>query len=170
MTIDNVESRQYVSFRLADELFGVEVSRSREILNLVPVTRVPQTPDYLLGVINLRGQVVPVVDMRLKLGLAARPQTQDSCILVVEVQLDGELLVVGALADAVREVLELKDDQIEPAPRLGARLKTEFIKGMGKVDEEFLILLDIDRVFSSDELSLVQEVGAVAEEAECAPA
>jgi len=135
------------------------VTRAREILDLVPVTKVPQTPDYLLGVINLRGQVVPVVDLRIKLGLPKAMETRDSCIIVMEVQVDGEVLTVGGLADSVREVLELRDDLIEPAPRLGLRLKTEFIAGMGKVDEQFLILLEIDRVFSSEELALVQEAG-----------
>ena len=153
-----VNSEQYVTFCLAEELFGVEVSRTREILSVISVTSVPQTPDYMLGVINLRGQVVPVIDMRLKLGLSAADETQDTCIIVVEVLVDGESIVVGALADAVREVLEIKSDAIEPPPRLGTRLNTEFIKGMGKIDEDFLILLDIDKIFNSDELALVQEV------------
>jgi len=153
-----VNSKQYVTFCLAEELFGVEVSRTREILSVISVTSVPQTPDYMLGVINLRGQVVPVIDMRLKLGLSATDETQDTCIIVVEVLVDGEPIVVGALADAVREVLEIKSDAIEPPPRLGTRLNTEFIKGMGKIDEEFLILLDIDKIFNSDELALVQEI------------
>ncbi|MDH3998037.1 MAG: chemotaxis protein CheW [Desulfuromonadales bacterium] len=152
-----VTSQQYVTFSLADELFGVEVTRTREILSVIAVTSVPQTPDYLLGVINLRGQVVPVVDMRLKLNLEAAEETEDTCIIVVEVQVDGEPLIVGALADAVREVSEIRSDQIEPPPRLGTRLNTEFIKGMGKIDEQFLILLDIDRVFNSDELAMVQD-------------
>lgn len=159
MATAGVECRQYVTFCLGEELFGVEVTRAREILDLVPVTKVPQTPDYLLGVINLRGQVVPVVDLRVKMGLAKVEETRDSCIIVMEVQVDGEVLTVGGLADSVREVLELRDDQIEPAPRLGTKLKTEYIAGMGKVDEQFLILLEIDRVFSSEELSCVQEAG-----------
>ena len=156
-----LSSQQYVTFSLGDELFGVEVTRTREILSVTPVTKVPQTPDYLLGVINLRGQVVPVIDMRLKLGLPVSDQTEDTCVIVVEVQVDGEPIVVGALADAVREVLEIRTDQVEPAPRLGTRLNTEFISGMGKVDDQFLILLNIDRVFNADELSLVQAAGQV---------
>lgn len=151
--------QQYVTFSLGEELFGVEVARTREILSLTPVTKVPQTPDYLLGVINLRGQVVPVVDMRLKLGLVAGEETEDTCIIVVDVQVDGETITVGALADAVREVLDIRSDQIEPPPRLGTRLKTEFITGMGKVDEQFMILLNIDRIFNSEELLVVQEAG-----------
>lgn len=154
-----VESTQYVTFQLGEELFGVEVTRTREILSLVPVTTVPQTPDYMLGVINLRGQVVPVIDMRRKLGMKAGKTTQDTCIIVLEVQVGDEALVVGALTDAVREVLEIKRDQIEAAPRLGGKLKTEFIQGMGTVDSQFIILLNIDRIFNSDEFALVQEIG-----------
>ncbi len=154
-----LETTQFVTFQLGDELFGVEVNRTREILSLVPVTSVPQTPDYMLGVINLRGQVVPVVDMRLKLGMAAGEVSQDTCIIVMEIQVDGDCLVIGAQADAVREVLEIGKEQIEPPPRMGTKLKTEFIRGMGKIDEQFVILLNIDRVFSSDELALVQDMG-----------
>lgn len=148
---------QYVTFSLGEELFGLEVKRTREILSLTPVTKVPQTPAYLLGVINLRGQVVPVIDMRLKLSLPVQDNSEDTCILVVEVLVDGETIIVGALADAVREVLEIRSDQVEPAPRLGTRLNTDFIKGMGKVGEEFLILLDINRVFSSNDLVMLQD-------------
>lgn len=155
---NTTSGQQYVTFSLGEELFGVEVTRTREILSMTPVTRVPQTPDYLLGVINLRGQVVPVVDMRLKLGLPAGKETADTCILVVEVQIDGEVITVGALADAVREVLDIRTDQIEPPPRLGTRLKTEFISGMGKIDDQFMILLNIDRIFNSEELSFIQDV------------
>ena len=166
MDESKVTSCQYVTFSLGDELFGVEVTRTREILSLTPVTKVPQTPDYLLGVINLRGQVVPVVDMRLKLGMPAVEETEDTCIIVVEVQVEDESIVVGALADAVREVLEIRTDQIEPAPRLGTRLNTEFITGMGKVDDQFMILLNIDRIFSDDELTIVQDAGQVSAPAE----
>jgi len=167
----DISSQQYVTFSLGEELFGVEVTRTREILSLTPVTKVPQTPDYLLGVINLRGQVVPVVDMRIKLGLPKGQETEDTCIIVVEVQFDGEAIVVGALADAVREVLEIRMDQIEPPPRLGTRLKTEFLTGMGKVDEQFIILLNIDRVFNSEDLAIVQDVGQTdAIDGEAAPA
>lgn len=160
MAMETVESRQYVTFGLGGELFGVEVTRAREILDVVSVTKVPQTPDYLLGVINLRGQVVPVVDLRVKLGMPKNETTRDTCIIVMDVLVDGETVTVGGLADSVREVLELRDDQIEPPPRLGIKLKTEFIAGMGKVDEQFLILLDIDRVFSSEELAVFQDAGA----------
>jgi purine-binding chemotaxis protein CheW len=121
----------------------------------------------MLGVINLRGSVVPVVDLRLKFGLAATATTRDTCIIVLEITADGEATIVGAVADSVQEVLELDAERIEPPPRIGTRLKTEFIRGMGNHDDRFLIILDIDRVFSVDELSLVQGVG---EEAAAVPA
>ena len=116
---------------------------------------------FMRGVINLRGSVVPVVDLRLKFGLPATVDTADTCIVVLEVILDSEVTVVGAVADSVKEVFEMTPDQIEPAPRIGTRLKTDFILGMGKNEEQFIIILDIDKIFSADELSLVQEAGAV---------
>lgn len=152
-------TRQYLTFRLGEETFAVDVTKAREVLDFAPPTRVPQTPEYMLGVINLRGSVVPVVDLRLKFGLAATATTRDTCIIVLEITADGESTIVGAVADSVQEVLELDADRIEPPPRIGTRLKTEFIRGMGNHEDRFLILLDIDRVFSTDELSLVQGVG-----------
>lgn len=158
MSETEVNSAQYVTFILGGELFGVEVSRTREILSLVPVTAVPRTPEYMRGVINLRGQVVPVIDMRTKLGMPAGAVTQDTCIVVIEIKVNEETLIVGAQADAVREVIEVNSDQVEPPPRLGAKLNTEYIHGMGKLADHFIILLDIDRVFSSNELALVQDI------------
>ena len=150
------ETTQYLTFTLAEDIFAIDVTMAREILDVCDVTRVPQTPDYMLGVINLRGSVVPVIDMRLKFGMDHVERTRDSCIVVVEVNIDGESVVVGALADSVREVLNLEPSQIEPPPRIGTRLNTEFIKGMGNLDDRFVIILDINRVFSAEELSLVQ--------------
>ena len=111
------------------------------------------------GVINLRGSVVPVLDMRLKFGMSITEKTVDTCIIVVEVSFEGENTIIGALVDSVQEVFELEPDQIEPAPKIGTQLKTEFIKGMGKKDDRFIIMLDIDKVFSSEELSMVQGSG-----------
>jgi purine-binding chemotaxis protein CheW len=156
-------TRQYLTFRLGEETFAVDVTKAREILDFTLPTRVPQTPGYMLGVINLRGSVVPVVDLRLKFGLAATATTRDTCIIVLEINADGEATTVGAVADSVEEVLELDAEQIEPPPRIGTRLKTEFIRGMGNHDGRFLIILDIDRVFSVDELSLVQSAGETAD-------
>jgi purine-binding chemotaxis protein CheW len=110
------------------------------------------------GVINLRGSVVPVIDMRLKFGMPATEKTVNTCIIIVEISLDGETTVLGALADSVQEVMDLEPDQIEPAPKIGTKLKTDFIRGMGKRDTNFIMILDIDKVFTSDELLLADEM------------
>ena len=152
------DTRQYLTFQLGEEIFAFAVSHVKEILEFTTVTKVPRTPDYMRGVINLRGSVVPVLDMRLKFGLTRTEKTVDTCIIVVEVFFEDESTIIGALVDSVQEVLELEPDQIEPAPRIGTQLKTEFIKGMGKRDDRFIILLDVDRIFSSEELTMAQEV------------
>ncbi len=154
------DTRQYLTFRLGEEVFALDVSHVREILEFTTVTKVPRTPEYMSGVINLRGSVVPVLDMRLKFGLAKTEKTVDTCIIVVEVSFDEENTIIGALVDSVQEVFELEPDQIEPAPRIGTHLRTEFIKGMGKRDERFIILLDIDKVFSSGELAAIDDAAA----------
>ena len=147
------ESRQYLTFSLADEIFAVDVAKVREILEFSTITKVPQTPDFMRGVINLRGSVVPVMDMRLKFGLAETERTVNTCIIVVEVFAGNDTLVLGMLADSVQEVFELEPENIEPAPRIGMKLDTTFIMGMGKHSDTFIIILDIDRVFSDDDLS-----------------
>ena len=152
------DTKQYLTFQLGEEVFAVDVFHVREILEFTTVTKVPRTPDYMRGVINLRGGVVPVLDMRLRFGLSQTEKTVDTCIIVVEVFFEDESTVIGALVDSVQEVLELEPDQIEPAPRIGTQLKTEFIKGMGKRDDRFIILLDIDKIFSCEELTMAQEV------------
>ena len=151
--------RQYLTFQLGEEVFALDVSHVREILEFTTVTKVPKTPEYMRGVINLRGSVVPVLDMRLKFGMSITEKTVNTCIIVVEVSFEGETTIIGALVDSVQEVFELEPDQIEPAPKIGTQLKTEFIKGMGKKDDRFIIMLDINKVFSSEELSMVQGTG-----------
>jgi len=153
------EATQYLTFKLEEEIFALDVAKVREILDFTDITKVPQTPDFMRGVINLRGSVVPVVDMRLKFGMSKSEKTVNTCIVVAEVTTEGETTVLGALADSVQEVIELEPAQIEPAPRIGTKLRTDFIRGMGKHDGRFVMILDIDKVFSSDEITLVQEVG-----------
>jgi purine-binding chemotaxis protein CheW len=157
------EVRQYLTFKLAEEVFALDVGEVREILDYTNITKVPQTPDFMKGVINLRGSVVPVVDMRLKFGMPPQERTVDTCIIVTEISIDGETTIVGALVDSVQEVFELEPTHIEPAPRIGTRLKTEFILGMGKREERFVIILDIDKVFSSAELEMVQNISSAKE-------
>ena len=157
--------RQYLTFQLSEEVFALDVSHVREILEFTTVTKVPKTPEYMRGVINLRGSVVPVLDMRLKFGMSMTEKTVNTCIIVVEVSFEGETSIIGALVDSVEEVFELEPGQIEPAPKIGVQLKTEFIKGMGKRDDRFIIILDIDKVFSSEELSMAEGVGTQEQEA-----
>ena len=151
-----IETTQYLTFKLDDEVFALDIAKIREVLDFTSITRVPRTPEFMRGVINLRGSVVPVVDLRLKFGMAKTEKTVNTCIIITEVTVDNATTVVGALADSVQEVLDLRPDYIEPAPKIGTRLNTVFIKGMGKRDNKFIIILDIDKVFSTDELALVQ--------------
>ena len=150
---EELQTTQYLTFTLADEVFAVDVARVREILEITNITKVPQVPDFMRGVINLRGCVVPVIDLRLKFGMQETDQTVNTCIIVVEVMMDGENIVLGALADSVQEVIEMEPSQIEAAPHIGTHLKTEFLKGMGKHNERFVMILDIDKVFSAEEIS-----------------
>ena len=147
------DTRQYLTFKLADEVFAIEVSKVREVLEFSAITKIPRTPDFMSGVINLRGNVVPVVDLRLCFEMSKTEKTVNTCVVVMEMLLDGEPTVIGALADSVEEVIDLEPEQIQPAPRMGSQIRTDFIKGMGKRDAQFIMILDIDRVFSADQLS-----------------
>ncbi len=149
---------QFLTFKLGDELYGLEITKVREVMDFTRITRVPKTPPFMKGVINLRGGVVPVVDLRLKFAMQEARHTVDTCIIIVEVNFENESTLLGALADQVHEVLELDDSQIVPPPRLGTRLDTDFIKGMGKQNGEFIIILEIEKVFSIEELDMTQKV------------
>jgi purine-binding chemotaxis protein CheW len=152
---EQMEATQYLTFKLRDEVFALDIGKVREVLDFTTVTKVPQTPDFMRGVINLRGNVVPVVDMRLKFGLSQTEKTVNTCVIITEIEVDGETTVVGAMADSVQEVLDLEADEIEPPPKIGTKLNTDFIHGMGKRDNQFIMILNIDKVFSADELSEV---------------
>jgi len=149
------ETGQFLTFKLDEEIYALDILQVREVLDYTTITKVPKMPQFMRGVINLRGGVVPVIDLRLKFGLSMSENTVDTCIIIMEITLDGETTLLGALADSVQEVITLDSEMIEPPPKIGTRLNTEFIKGMGKKNDDFIILLDIDRVFSSEELSLV---------------
>lgn len=149
---------QFLTFCLNRESFAIDVGQVREILDLTDITRVPQTPDYMLGVINLRGHVVPVIDLRLRFGLEAAERTRDTCIIVMEIQIDSEQVVVGAMVDAVEEVLDMAAADIEAAPRLGAQINVDFIRGVGKRAEQFVMILDIDRLFAVEEATLFRDI------------
>ena len=162
------ETSQYLTFRLDNEIYAMDINTVREVLDITQITKVPRMPDFMCGVINLRGGVVPVVDLRLKFGLKEAESADENCIVIIEIVLDGEETILGILVDSVQEVMSLEPDQIDPPPRIGTRLKTEFIKGMGKKQNEFIIILETTKVFSAEELAIVQasEQLAMAEDAE----
>lgn len=157
-----VGTRQFLAFSLDQEVFAIDVAQIREILDRTNLTRIPRMPGFMRGVINLRGAVVPVVDMRSKFDMGRVEETVDTCIIVAEVSLDGETTVIGAMVDAVQEVFELDHRQLEPPPRMGAKLDTEFISAMGRWNDGFVIILDVDRVFSADELHAAQNTTSIA--------
>ena len=141
------DGSKYLTFKLANEEYGVEILKVRELIGLMDITAVPRMPVYMKGVINLRGKVIPVVDLRLKFGLDEIAHTEQTCIIVVDVGQE-----IGIIIDAVSEVLDIAGDNIEPAPAMGASVDTSFILGMGKVGDAVKILLDIDKVLTTDEL------------------
>ena len=153
-----LDDGQLFTFMLSNEIYGIEISKVREVMDYKKITIVPKTPDFMKGVINLRGGVVPVIDLRLKFGMEETEKTVDTCIIIVDISVDGEQTFIGALADSVKEVITLEAENIEPAPKIGTKLDTEFIRGMGKLNEEFVIVLDIEKIFTTEELIAVQEM------------
>ena len=155
---------QYLTFKLGDEIFAINVTQVREVLELTSITKVPRAYDFMRGVINVRGSVVPVVDLRLKFGMTRTEQTKDSRIIVIDLKIDDDQITLGAMADSVHEVMDLLPDQIEEPPKIGSRWKTEFINGIGKRNDEFIIILDIDRIFSTDEIGIIQDTEGLEED------
>ncbi|MBI5381469.1 MAG: chemotaxis protein CheW [Opitutae bacterium] len=150
---------RYLTFRLGGELFAVNVFKTREVLDLSHITQVPTAPGYLRGVVNVRDHAIPVVDLRRKFGLPPAPDTLNTRIVVLELTLDGEIVVAGGLADAVHEVIELEPDDINDPPALGLRWRTDLILGLGRRDGQFIIILDIEKVFSADDLVALAATG-----------
>lgn len=146
----SAQSSKYLTFQLAHEDLGVEILKVREIIGVTDITVLPQMPAYMKGVINLRGTVVPIIDLRLKFGLEEAAHTEQTCIILVDV---GHQ--VGLVVDTVSEVLEIRSDQIDPPPTLGHTVDTSFILGIGKVGDRVKVLLDIDRVLATDDMSAV---------------
>jgi len=144
---------QYLTFTLGSEIFGLPILSVQEIIGIMPVTRVPRTPDYVRGVINLRGKVIPVIDLRVKFGFDAKEDTARTCIIVVQVKHDGQTITMGIIVDEVSEVLEIAASQIEPPPAFGESVSVDFVMGMGKVGQRVVMLLDIGRVLTAAELS-----------------
>lgn len=147
----------YLTFKLGDEIFGANVAKILNILEMTKITKVPKSPPYMKGVINLRGAVLPLIDTRIKFDMGETDYTTNTCILVLDIDLSGESVHVGALVDSVLEVIEIDDDKIQPPPSIGSKYKSEFIEGIAKINEEFIMLLNMDLIFSTQEISLLRE-------------
>lgn len=162
-----VEINQFLTFELAAEIYAINILFIREIIEYGNLTQVPMMPDFIAGVINLRGSVVPVIDLSSRFGRSETLITKRTSIVIIEITSNNEVLEIGIMVDIVNEVLEISSDAIEDAPSFGASIRTDFIAGMGKIDGKFLIILDVERVLSLEELSVVTElsVGGGTEEA-----
>ncbi len=155
-----IEAGQYLTFILDSEIYSIEISQVREVLDMATLTKVPRMPNYMRGVINLRGKVVPVIDLRKKFNIDIIDDTVNTCIIILEIMVEGVVTIIGAIADSVKEVVTLERDHIENAPKIGTQLETEFIKGMSKKGENFIIILDIKSVFSTNELQALHSIDA----------
>ena len=148
---------KYLTFRLAEEDYGIPLRQVKEIIGMMPVTAVPQTPAHVKGVINLRGQVIPVSDLRLRFGMDAIAYNDRTCIIVVDIRGADSTTRMGVIVDAVSEVLNVRKEEIEAAPSFGALARTEYILGMANMDESVKILLDIDRVFDPEDIAMLEK-------------
>ncbi len=144
---------KYLTFALGPEEYGLEIMKVREIIGYINVTSVPQTPDHVTGVINLRGKVIPIINLRSRFGMETIEATDEACIIVVEVNRVDSPCEIGIVVDNVSEVLDITYDQLEDAPEFGAEIQTDFILGMGKIGESVKMLLDIDKVLSGTEIA-----------------
>jgi purine-binding chemotaxis protein CheW len=166
---EGVVQQQYLTFFLVDEEYAINIQRVKEIMEYTTVTKVPKVPEWIRGVINLRGSVVPVVDLLARFGLGERPITKTTCIVVLEVEQDSERTVMGVIVDAVNQVIDLTPDDIEEPPSFGTRVRLDYLFGMGKLGKKFALILDIDRVLSNSELLAVSTLQAAAIEGRGGP-
>lgn len=153
-----LQSQSYLTFRLNDEVFAAGVDKVLEILEIPKITTVPRSPDYMRGVINLRGNVLPVIDTRKKFGLPPVADSVNTCIIVMNLVIDEEPISIGAIVDAVQEVMEINIDSVQPPPSVGSKYKSEFISGMVKSNDQFIMMLNLDRVFNNDERSILSQI------------
>ena len=155
--MDAIKAGKYLTFKLADEDYGLSLLKVREIIGMMPITSVPRTPDFIKGVINLRGKVIPVTDLRRRFDMPEIGYTDRTCIIVVEIQTAESTLQMGIVVDAVTEVLPVREEEIEPAPEFGASVDTRYILGMANMEGAVKILLDIDRVLTTEEIAEVEK-------------
>ncbi len=149
---------KYLTFSLANEEYGIGILKVKEIIGMMSITSVPQTPVFVKGVINLRGKVIPIMDLRLKFGMQEIEYTERTCIIVVEIERDNSFILIGIIVDSVSEVLNIKNEEIEAAPTLGAKANTDYILGIAKMEGGVKVLLDIDRVLGQQELEMLGSV------------
>jgi purine-binding chemotaxis protein CheW len=161
---EDVVQLQYLTFFLLAEEYAVNIQRIKEIIEYTTVTKVPKVPEWIRGVINLRGSVVPIIDLSVRFGLGERPVTKTTCIVVLEVEQDSERTVIGVIVDAVNQVIDLTPDDIEEPPSFGARVRLDYLFGMGKLGKKFALILNIDRVLSNSELLTASALQAAANE------
>jgi len=150
--MEDTKAGKYLTFKLAEEDYGISLLKVREIIGMMPITSVPRTPEFVKGVINLRGKVIPVTDLRLRFGMPESAYTERTCIIVVEILATAGTVQMGIVVDAVTEVLPVREEEIEPAPEFGASVDTRYILGMANMEGAVKILLDIDRVLTADEI------------------
>ena len=148
---------KYLTFSLAEEEYGIGILKIKEIIGMMPITTVPQTPEFVKGVINLRGKVIPVIDLRLRFGIGEIDYTERTCIIVVEIDGQAGTVLIGIVVDSVSEVLNVKGEEIEDTPTFGTKLDTEYILGMAKMEGGVKILLDIDRVLNTEEVGMLEQ-------------
>jgi len=159
-TKEAVEQQQYLTFLLAGEEYAISILQVKEIIEYDTVTTVPKTPKWIRGVINLRGSVVPVVDLGVKFGMEERPVTKTSCIVIIETKFEEQNTTIGIVADAVSQVMDLAADDIRAVPEFGTRIKVDYLLGMAQLGKKFALLLNVDKVLSTDELLNLTEVAA----------
>lgn len=164
METGNKELNSYLTFKLENETFAANVSKVLNILELTKITRVPKAPGYMKGVINLRGSVLPLIDTRIKFGMTETEFTSNTCILVLDIEIESESVHVGALVDSVQEVIELSEDEIAPPPSIGNRYQSDFITGMARWKDEFVMILNMDYIFSADDIIDMKEMTSMAKE------
>lgn len=157
--MESIENKEaYLSFRLENEVFAVKVQKVLEVLEIQKITPVPRTAEYVRGVINFRGEILPVIDTRMKFNMPEVEDTDKTVIIVFELKLNDKRLILGAVADGVKDVLSIRTLDIKDVPEMGSNYNTEYVIGMIKSEEEFIMILDIDRVFSAEELITVKEI------------
>lgn len=158
MSEDGSAVSQYLTFQQNEDVFGIDIRRIKEVLEIREITTLPRSSEFMRGVINLRGQVVPVIDLKLKFGFEKTEFTVDTCIIILELEMDGGLCLYGVLADSVREVIDLADDDVSPPPKVGSSVDTAFIYGVGKVAETFVVILDALKLCTYEDMDIIDNI------------